>query len=114
MRMFEPPLRLPLWFLDAIQYLNERVNFQEKVVRRYGGEGHKSTYFGYNILMRGFALLELLIVVFIIGLLAWLSVSFLKPSLFTPGTPEQAQHGENDIQQAQRVTQQFDATQKQQ
>jgi Tfp pilus assembly protein FimT len=59
--------------------------------------------------MRGFALLELLVIVFILGLLALLFVGASRASLFTPGTASQAQEGQNAIQQAREVTQQFNS-----
>ena len=58
--------------------------------------------------MRGFALLELLIIVVIIALLAVVFTGVMRPSLFSPGgTPAQVQEGNNAIQQAQKVTEQF-------
>lgn len=56
--------------------------------------------------MRGFALLELLIIVTIIGLLALLAA---HASLFSSAAPAQVQQGNDAIQQAQHATQQFDA-----
>ena len=65
--------------------------------------------------MRGFALLELLVVVLIIGLLAFFFVRGMgggAASLFSPGTPQQAQEGSQAIQEAQRVTQQFNSAER--
>jgi len=56
--------------------------------------------------MRGFALLELLMIVFILGVLVWIFTR-AGASLFAPGTPQQAQEGESAVKQAQQVTQQF-------
>lgn len=57
--------------------------------------------------MKGFALLELLVILVIIVVLALVFVGATKSSLFTPGTAGQVEEGNNAIQQAQNAVREF-------